>query len=124
MGPYLAAGAEIFDERGQGLVVEVPVSYAPVCIDGLTHFSCQILRHPFPVHRYGTALLKGHAVQLYIPGLSPVAQASVIDNHGIWLMSADYLVESILLPVLVRLAPVAVKPQAADLSVVGAENLH
>ena len=75
------------------------------------------------VHRRRAALLEGDAVDLGMAEGAEGAQAGVVDDHRLGLVLANNAVEAVFLPVGVGLAPIAVKPQAPDRAIAGAEHL-
>ena len=82
VGTHLAAGAKGFDQFGQGFIVVIIGAEAPVVIHGVAHFGGHVLAVPLSVHRRGTTLLKGHAVQLDVADLAAVGQSRVVDDDG------------------------------------------
>ena len=114
----LAAGAERFYKLGQGFVIEIVSTAAPMIVHRLAHLGGEIFRHALAVHRLGASLLEGHAVKLDVSGVSLRVQPRIVYDYRIGLMAADHLVKLVFLPIRVLLAPVSVEPQSADLAVI------
>ena len=53
-----------------------------------------------------------------------MGKTCVVDDDRLGLMLSDDLVKCVFFPILVRLGPVAVEPQTADLAVFGAEDFN
>lgn len=68
------------------------------------------------------AALEGHAVQLDVAELAASVEPRVVDENRVGLELPDHAVEHVLVPVLVGVRPDAVEPEAADATVVGAEQ--
>jgi hypothetical protein len=93
-------------------------------VDGVAHLGGQVLGHALAIQRLGAPLLVGHRVKLGVADLAAAVKAGVIDDKRLGLIFADGGVQLILAPGLLRLRPVAVKPQTADLAVVLAKRLY
>src|SRR5579862_6636337 len=92
-------------------------------IHRVAHFACDVFGFALPVQRSRATALERDAVDFGMAAPALLFDASVVDDDRIRLMLPDDGVEFGLMPVGVFATPVAVEPEAADLSVARTEDL-
>ena len=114
----LAAIDKHFHEFFRGLHADILFRVSPVIGESLAHLAGKRLFGRIDEKRLSA--LESHAVYLAMSRFSAFAQPRVVDNHRFRLIFSYSAVNTVLLPVVVRLIPHSVEPETADFAVLRA----